>query len=75
MLQLKHAQLATEHEQSKTQTTSIDDNIDIDLDKYYQISKTQKDGVNIYSYIYANPSDPAFDICFCIPCTYPGASV
>jgi len=75
VLWLEHAQLATEREQSKTQTASVDDNIDIDLDKHYQISKTQKDAMNIYSYIYANPGDPAFDVCFCIPCTYPGASV
>jgi len=64
VLQLKHAQVSTEHEQSKTQTASIDDNIEIDLDKHYQISKTRKDTMDIYSYIYANPSDPAFHVCF-----------
>jgi len=66
VLRLEHAQVSTEREQSKTQTASIDDNIEIDLDKHYQISKTRKDTVDIYSYIYANPGDPAFHICFCV---------
>ena len=64
VLQLKHAQVSAEREQSKIQTASINDNIEIDLDKHYQISKTRKDAVDIYSYIYANPGDPAFDVRF-----------
>ena len=75
VLRLEHAQRAAEREQSKTQTASVDDDIDVDLDKHYQISKTRKNTVDIYSYIYANPGDPAFDVRFWIPCTYPGASV
>jgi len=75
VLRLEHAQLAAERKRSKTQTATVDDNIDLDLDKHYQISKMRKDAVNLYSYIYANPGDPAFDVCFCIPCTCPGVSV
>jgi hypothetical protein len=57
-------------------TTSVDDNItDHDLEKHYQISKTQKDSENIYSYIYANVGDPAFKVCLRVPCTYLAASV
>ena len=64
VLRLEHAQVSAEREQSKIQTASINDNIEIDLDKHYQISKTRKDAVDIYSYIYANPGDPAFDVRF-----------
>ena len=69
VLRLEHAQVS-EREQSKIQTASIDDNIEIDLDKHYQILKTQKDAVDIYSYIYANPSNPAFNVCFRICSLY-----
>ena len=77
--QLERAQLAAEHEtmneRSKTQTARVDDDIDQDLDKHHQISKSRKDAVDIYSYIYANRGDPAFDVRLRIPCTYSGMRV
>jgi hypothetical protein len=55
---------------------SINDNItDQDLEKHYQISKTQKDSENIYSYVYANVGDPAFKVCLRVSHTYLAASV
>jgi len=63
------------NKRSKTQTARVDDDIDQDLDKHHQISKSWKDAVDIYSYIYANCGDPAFDIRLCVPCTYSGVRV
>jgi len=79
MQRRERAQLAAEHETmnkwSKTQTARVNDDIDQDLDKHHQISKSWKDAVDIYSYIYANGGDPAFDVCLHIPCTYSGVRV
>jgi hypothetical protein len=71
---LKLAQLATDRQsinrQSKTQTASGNDDLDQDLVQHYQISKSQKDIVDLYSYIYENAGDPAFDVCFHIPISW-----
>ena len=77
VIQVECAQLAADRQtiNKQSQTTSVNDNIDQDLEKHYQISKTWKDPLNIYDYIYANPGDPAFDISPCVPCTYPRVSI
>jgi hypothetical protein len=71
---LKLAQLATDHQsinkQSKTQTASGNDDLDQDLVQHYQISKSQKDIVDLYSYIYENAGDPTFNVCFHIPISW-----
>jgi len=67
-MQVECTQLAADRQTINKwpQTTSVDDNIDQDLEKHYQISKSRKDPLDIYAYIYANHSDPAFNICLCI---------
>lgn len=52
---------------SEAQINSENDKIGQDLEKHYQISKSRKDPINIYSYVHANNSDPAFHVCLCVP--------
>jgi hypothetical protein len=79
VVQLEHAQLAAEQQttskRSKTQTTSVDDDIDQDLEKHYQVSKSQKNHKDLYGYIYANQGNPAFNVSLRVPCAYPGVSI
>jgi len=53
---LEHAQLAREQ-----QSVNTDDAIEQDLDVCYQLSNSQKDPVNIYTYVRENQHDPAFN--------------
>ena len=77
MRRLERAQLAEErHTKNKSwETASVNDNIDHDLEKRYQISKSRKDTVNLYTYIYHNECDPAFKVGLRVPRTYTGASI
>jgi len=67
-MRVECAQLAADRQtiNKQPQTASVDDNIDQDLEKHYQISKSRKDPLDIYAYIYANHGDPAFNVCLCI---------
>jgi hypothetical protein len=68
VIRLEHAQLADDE--------TARDNIDQNLEKHYQISKSRKDPVNVYSYVYENEGDPAFTVCTSIrvPHTCNGAT-
>jgi len=61
---LERAELAADHPMTqmnqRCETASVNDNIDQDLEKHYQISKSRRDPVNLYSYVYENEGDPAF---------------
>ena len=76
---LERAQLDAERHTIKKRshkTTSVNhDIIDQDLEKHYQLSKTQRDAENIYSYVYDNIGDPAFKVCLRVPHTPLGTSV
>jgi hypothetical protein len=71
---LERAQLAAAHQrikkQSESETASVSGGDDMglgqDLEAHYQISKSRKDPLNIYSYVHANHGDPAFDVRLCI---------
>jgi len=69
---LERAQLAEErHTKNKSwETASVNDNIDHDPEKRYHISKSHKDTVNLYAYIYDNEGDPAFKVGLRIPRIY-----
>jgi hypothetical protein len=45
---------------------SLNEDMEQDMNVHHHISKSQKDPVNIYSYVYANRGDPAFMVC----CTF-----
>ena len=79
MRRLERAQLDAECHTIKKhghKTASVnDDIIDQDLEKHYHVSKTQKDAVNVYSYVYANIGDSAFKVCLYVPCTQLGMGV
>lgn len=81
MRRLERAELAADHPtpqiNQRRETASVNDNIDQDLEKHYQISKSRRDPVNLYSYVYENEGDPAFKVCTSIhvPFTCPGATV
>jgi len=78
MRRLERAQLATDRQrimdESESETVSGNDDISQDLEAHYQISKSQKDSVNIYSYVCANHGDPAFNVRLCIRNTLATAS-
>jgi hypothetical protein len=69
---LERAELAAARQRIKkrSKTASISGNDDIglgqDLEAHYQISKSRKDPLNIYSYVHANHGDPAFDVRLCV---------
>jgi hypothetical protein len=78
VVRLERAQLAAEQQttskRSLTQTACVDDDLDQDLEKHYQISKSRKNHKDLYGYIYANRGDPAFNVCLRILCAYPGVT-
>jgi hypothetical protein len=55
------------NKQSTTRAAGGTDYIDHDMDKHYQISKSRRDPVNIYSYVLANNTDPSFKVCDRVP--------
>jgi hypothetical protein len=62
---LERAQLAERQKmkaQSEMPRVSMDDSLEPNLDDRYQISNSQKDLVNIYTYVYENRNDPAFTV-------------
>jgi hypothetical protein len=73
---LERAQLAAErqtlHQRSKI--AKVNDDIYNDLEKRYQLSMSQKDRVNIYSYVYEHEGDPAFKVRLCVYRSYLEAS-
>ena len=72
---LERAELAVDrHRLSKRSTTHTaggKDDIDHDLEKHYQISKSRRDPVNIYTYVHKNNTDPAFNVCDCLLWMFP----
>ena len=74
---VEHAKLAADRQRMNERSTSGDDdhNRGQDLEKHHQISKSQKDDMNIYSYVYAHRGDPAFNISLCVPQTDPGDNI
>jgi hypothetical protein len=72
---LERAQLAAEHQKIRKQSVrqnGTNDDIDQDLEGRFQISKSQKDVVNIRAYVYENEGDPAFEVGLCIMYIYSG---
>jgi hypothetical protein len=64
---LEHAQLAADHQRwCEAQDITDNDNIGQNLEAHYQISKSQKDPVNLSSYVYANHGDPTINVRVCI---------
>lgn len=61
---LERAQLADDRQKH---TTGGTENIDQDMEKHYKISKSRRDPVNVYTYVYANDTDPSFNVCDCVP--------
>jgi hypothetical protein len=43
---------------------SLNEDMEQDINVHHHIAKSQKDPMNIYSYIYANRGDPAFMVCY-----------
>jgi len=67
---LERAQLAAEQQKQKNEDglpgVSTDDGVDQNFDARYQISDSRNDPVNIYTYVYANPDDPALSVCLLV---------
>ena len=63
---LEHAQHAAAEQNKLDISEFLNESTGLDPDVHHHISKSQKDPVNIYSYVYANRGDPAFMVC----CTF-----
>ena len=79
VVRLERAQLATEQQttgkRSKRPTTRVDDDIDEDLEKHYQVSKSRKNHKDLYGYVYENCGDPAFNVRLHVRCAYSEVSI
>jgi hypothetical protein len=43
---------------------SLNEDMEQDMNVHHHITKSRKDPVNFYSYVYANRGDPAFLVCY-----------
>jgi hypothetical protein len=57
--QLEQAHVAAKRLKMKT---NMDDSIKVNLDARYQVSNSRNDPIDIYAFVYANRSDPAFSV-------------
>lgn len=69
---LERAQLAADHQRMKTWSEiegvggGDDHDIGQDLETHHHISKSRKEAVDIFDYVYKNCGDPAFNVRLCL---------